>query len=311
MERTKAYFIENFEQITVLIVLLSIICTSYLIDEKMMMLNFYYLPVLMAGYFIGKRASVLSAILSITVVVLFSILNADSYISDRGIGYLVSSLSGWSGFLLLTSYIVGTLYEDKQKKIEELQKAYLGVLEILVKYLESTDPYTKGHSVRVAEHAVDIAVAMELPRGEVENIRVAALLHDIGKIEVSADLIGKAASLTKEEMQKVAEHSENGAKLLLSVGSILKDAVPIVLEHHKHFTAMEASADDADNLSLIGTKIVAVADAFDAMTTDRPYRKGMQPWQAIEEIKRASGEQLDPEVVKAFTSVMGAKLEMV
>jgi len=109
MEKIKAYFIENFEQITVLVVLLSVTCISYAIDEKLVMLNFYYLPVLLAGYFVGKRAAVLVAILSVLAVVFFAVLNAEAYGQGRNFGYLVSSLSGWSGFLLLTSYIVGVL----------------------------------------------------------------------------------------------------------------------------------------------------------------------------------------------------------
>jgi putative nucleotidyltransferase with HDIG domain len=311
MERIKNYFIRNFEQVTVLIVLLSVICTSYLVGEKMMMLNLYYLPVLMAGYFVGKRASVLSAILSIMTVSLFVVLNTAAFSSGRGIAYVVSTLSGWSGFLLLTSYIVGTLYEQKQKRINELQRAYLGVLEILVKYLESTDPYTKGHSERVSEHAMDIAIAMERPRHEVENIRVAALLHDIGKVEISTELIGKAAQLNEEEMFQIAEHSEKGANILLSVGSLLKDAVPIVLEHHRYFSQTEKPASEDMATSSLGTRIVAVADSFDAMTTDRPYRKGMQPWQALEELRRGSGAQFDPEIVEVFATVIAHKLETV
>lgn len=311
MEKLKTYITRNFEDVTVIIVLLSVIAISYAIDEKMMMLNFYYLPVLMAGYFIGKRASVLVAIFSILTVIFFAVLNADAFGGGRGIGYLASGLSGWSGFLLLTSYIVGVLYEQKQKRIDELQEAYVGILEILVKYLESTDRYTKGHSERVAEHAMDIAIAMEFPRHEVENIRVAALLHDIGKVEISANLIGKAASLSKDEMVQVAEHSEKGARILHSVGGVLKEAIPIVLEHHKYFAQMDKPTDNASKISSLGTRIVAVADSFDAMTTDRPYRKGMQPWQAMEELRRCSGQQFDPEVVETFESVLAHKVESI
>jgi len=276
-----------------------------------MMLNFYYLPVLMAGYFIGKRASMLVAIFSVLTVVLFAIMNFDAFSGGRGIGYLVSGLAGWGGFLVLTSFIVGMLYEQKQKRIDELRHAYVGILEILIKYLESTDRYTKGHSDRVAEHAMDIAIAMQLSRAEVENIRVAALLHDIGKVEISANLIGKAASLTKGEMAEVAEHSERGARLLISVGGVLKEAIPIVLEHHKHYSQMEKPEKGQSNMQSLGARIVAVADSFDAMVTDRPYRKGMQPWQAMEEIRRCSGEQFDPEVVEVFESVLTHKAEAV
>lgn len=311
MNNFKGYVIRNFEDITVAAVLLSVITISYLIDEKLMMLNFYYLPVLMAGYFIGKRASVLVAIFSILAVMLFAILNFEAYSGGRGVGYLASGLSGWSGFLLLTSYIVGALYEQRQKRIEELQEAYVGILEILVKFLESTDRYTKGHSERVAEYAMDIAIAMGLTRTEVENIRVAALLHDIGKIEISANLIGKAANLTADEMVQVAQHSEKGARILHSVGSVLKEAVPIVLEHHKSFSQKDRPSEDGLSTLSLGTRIVAVADSFDAMTSDRPYRKGMQPWQAVEELRRCSGDRFDPEVVKVFESVLSHKSEKV
>jgi len=311
MQKGKVFVTKNFEGIVVLIILLSVIGITYAVAEKMMMLNFYYLPVLVAGYFIGKRASVLVAMFSILSVIFFTLLNTDAYDMGRGIGYLASNLSGWSGFLLLTSYVVGALYEQKQKKIDELKEAYVGILEILVKYLESTDRYTKGHSERVSEHAMDIAIALELRRSEVENIRVAALLHDIGKIEISANLIGKAASLTEMELMQVAQHSEKGAKILNSVGTVLKEAIPIVLEHHRYFSRMAEPADEISRISSLGARIVAVADAFDAMVTDRPYRKGMQPWQAMEELKRCSGDQFDPDVVDAFELVLMQKVESV
>jgi putative nucleotidyltransferase with HDIG domain len=309
MDRVKEVVVRNFEAITVLAVLASVIATSYLVDEKLMMLNFYYLPVLMAGYFVGRRASILVAIFSILSVILFVILNLDAYSSGRGIGYVISGMAGWSGFLVLTANIVGILYEQKQRQIDELRQAYVGILEILIKFLESTDRYTKGHSERVAEHAMDIAIAMSLHRDEVENIRVAALLHDIGKIEISANLIGKAASLTREEMAQVAEHTERGARLLTSVGGVLKEAIPIVLEHHRYYAEGEKPVDEDSAAQSLGARIVAVADSFDAMVTDRPYRKGMQPWQAMEELRQGSGQQFDPEVVEAFESIMGHKAE--
>ena len=165
--------------------------------------------------------------------------------------------------------------------------------------------------VPAVQHAMDIAIAMQLSRAEVENIRVAALLHDIGKVEISANLIGKAASLTKGEMAEVAEHSERGARLLTSVGGVLKEAIPIVLEHHKHYSQMEKPNNGQPSTQSLGARIVAVADSFDAMVTDRPYRKGMQPWQAMEEIRRCSGEQFDPEVVEVFESVLAHKAEAV
>jgi putative nucleotidyltransferase with HDIG domain len=151
-----------------------------------------------------------------------------------------------------------------------------------------------------------------LPRGEVENIRVAGLLHDIGKIEISGEILRKAAALSSEEKELLDEHSVKGAYLLSSVGSVLKEVVPIVVSHHNYFMK---GTDESENKDLIkvplGARIVAVADAFDAMTTDRPYRKGMPPWEALEEILKNAGKQFDPKVVEAFKQVIQEKMEKV
>ena len=200
---------------------------------------------------------------------------------------------------------MGTLYEQNERRLQDLKNAYIGVLEILSKYLESTDRYTKGHSVRVSELAMETAIAMELPRSEVENIRVAGLLHDIGKIEVSGEILRKAAELSSEERELMNEHTVKGAYLLSSVGSVLKDVVPIVVSHHKYFmSGSRIKEGKLSNNIPLGARVVAVADAFDAMTTDRPYRKGMPPWEALEEIVKNAGKQFDPEVVEPFKRVI-------
>jgi putative nucleotidyltransferase with HDIG domain len=231
------------------------------------------------------------------------------FFSDRILWHSIVKLCSWSVFLFLASVTVGTLYEQNERRLQDLKNAYIGIVEILAKYLESTDRYTKGHSIRVSELAMEVAIAMELPRSQVDNIRAAGLLHDIGKIEISTDVLGKAAALTSEEKALMDSHVAKGAYLLSSVGSVLKEVVPIVVAHHKYFMdTLEGSEKDAQKIPL-GARIVAVADAFDAMVTDRPYRKGMQPWNAVEEIIAKSGKQFDPEVVSAFKRVISQKVE--
>ena len=309
MDKIKAFLIKHLEKILILGLTVVILITNYFITQKMAFLNFYYLPVLVSGYFLGKRYAVYTSLFSISLVVFLGVLYPHSFYNQSTGLQVALNLVIWGGFLFLSAAVVGTLYEQKEKKIQELKKAYVGVIEILTKYLESSDRYTKGHSIRVADYSTEIAKAMELPKLEIENIRVASLLHDIGKIDISSDLITKAASLTNEEKKIVESHVEKGAEILNSVGTVLKEAIPIVLSHHTFFIESNQEEKKFNNLPL-GAKILAVADSFDAMVTDRPYRAGKPLWQAVEELEKGAGTQFDPEVVEAFKRVLADKVEV-
>jgi putative nucleotidyltransferase with HDIG domain len=310
MEQFKQFILRHFEKLLVCVILATAFIGTYLVEEKFIILNFYYLPVLVAGYFLGRRMGVLTAVFSILAVLICTLVFPGRFFTSKEILRGVAQLSSWSGFLILASVTVGTLYERNEQRVKELKNAYIGVLEILSKYLESTDRYTKGHSVRVSELATDIGIAMELPRSEVENIRVAGLLHDIGKIEISGEILRKAAKLTTEEKELMDLHAVKGAYILSAVGSVLKEVVPIVVAHHKHFVdALEGNNGGTMKIPL-GARVIAVADAYDAMTTDRPYRKGIPPWEALQEIVAKTGKQFDPEVVGAFKRVVSEKIEM-
>jgi len=313
MEELKQFIMKHFEKLLVAIIFVVAFLGTYFIQEVSLIFNFYYLPVLVASYFLGRRIGILVALLSILDVLICAMLFPHRFFSDPVLWHDIVKLSSWSVFLFLASVTVGTLYEQNEHRLQDLKNAYIGIVEILAKYLESTDRYTKGHSVRVAEYAREIAIAMELPRAQVDNIRAAGLLHDVGKIEISAEVLGKAAALTAEEKELMDSHTVKGAHLLTSVGSVLKEVVPIVVAHHKYFIdTIEGTEKEAQKTIPLGARIVAVADAaFDAMTTDRPYRKGMQPWQALEEIVAKSGKQFDPEVVSAFKRVVSEKIEKV
>jgi putative nucleotidyltransferase with HDIG domain len=311
MERLKEFIVKHFEKVLVVIILIATFAGTYFVEDKSIVLNFYYLPVLSAGYFLGRRLGVLTALFSIVVVVLSGLLFPETLLKGKESISPLPQLLSWSGFLILSTIAVGTLYEQNQRRLQDLKNAYIGVLEILSKYLESTDRYTKGHSLRVSEMAREIAIGMELPRSDVENIRVAGLLHDIGKIEVSGEILLKAASLSSEEQGLVDAHSAKGAYLLSSVGSVLREVVPIVMSHHEYFMSGYEHNKTGNNHIPLGSRVIAVADAFDAMTSDRPYRKGMPPWEALEEIAKNTGKQFDPDVVKVFKLVIGEKVENV
>jgi putative nucleotidyltransferase with HDIG domain len=313
VENFRHFFVKHFEDILIFIILIATTGGTWVIKEKSVLLNFYYLPVLLAGYFLGRRKGILTAVFSLTICLTFILAFPNSFFKGLEFSTIVVEVFSWGGFLILVSAVVGTLYEQNERRLQDLKNAYIGVLEILSKYLESSDRYTKGHSVRVSELAMKTAIAMDLPRSEVENIRVAGLLHDIGKIEVSGEILLKAAELSSEERDLMEEHSVKGANLLSSVGSVLKEVVPIVVSHHDYFMSGAEHQQNENGTSKIplGARVVAVSDAFDAMTTDRPYRKGMPSWKALEEIVKNTGRQFDPRVVEAFKRVISEKKEKV
>jgi putative nucleotidyltransferase with HDIG domain len=311
MENVKQYVMKHFEEILVVIIFVTAFFGTYFIEEVSLILNFYYLPVLVASYFLGRRIGILVALLSILDVLICAMLFPHRFFGGPVLWHSVIRLSSWTIFLFVASVTVGTLYDQNERRLHDLKHAYIGIVEILAKYLESADRYTKGHSIRVAELSMETAIAMELPRAHVDNIRAAGLLHDIGKIEISGDVLRKAAKLTTEERKLIDTHSVKGGHILASVGGVLKEVVPIVVAHHKYFIdTIDSNNRDIQKIPL-GARIVAVADSFDAMTTDRPYRKGMLPWQALEEIVDKSGKQFDPEVVDAFKRVVGERMERV
>jgi putative nucleotidyltransferase with HDIG domain len=311
MDKIKLFLVRHFEKMLVFVILAAATFGTFFMKDKTLLLNFYFLPVVFASYYLGKRLGVLSAFLSILAIVVCAIIFRDHFLPADQEFRGIFMLSSWGGFLLLTAYAVGGLYEQKERRMEELQRAYVGILEILSKYIETKDGYTKGHSIRVSEYAKGIAIAMELPRHMVENVRVAGLLHDIGKIEISSEVIQKAAALTPQEKDLIDTHSERGGVILAKVGEVLQEVVPIVVAHHRYFERALDSPDEPLKSIPLGARIVAVADAFDAITTDRPYRKGKAPWEAVQEIVDQTGRQFDPEVVEAFRRVIASQIEQI
>jgi putative nucleotidyltransferase with HDIG domain len=303
MEKFKSFVLKHFEELLVMTIALMIVVVNFFVIQKLAFLNFYYLPVLVGGYVMGRKMAILASLFCTALIVFSAINNPQIFSVETSSLLLATDLMVWSGFLILTAYMVGTLYEQKEKKISELRNAYIGVLEILAKYLESYDRDTRSHSLRVADYASSIALAMDLPQTELENIKVAALLHDIGKIDISSDLIKKAASLSTEEKEIIASHPHKGVELLSAVGGVLKDAMPIVEAHHSFFVECKSLEDRKAQKIPLGARILSVADSFDAMVTDRPYRKGMPHWEAMEELEKCSGTQFDPQVVEAFKRV--------
>ncbi|WP_052299018.1 HD-GYP domain-containing protein [Thermodesulfatator indicus] len=185
-----------------------------------------------------------------------------------------------------------------KKKIKELQKTYHGIILILRHFL-SKDEYTENHCYRVSVFATKIAQYMGLSDDRIEDLRSAALIHDIGKLKISREILYKAAKLTQKEFEHMKKHVTSATDILDPIKGSLGRVIPIVLAHHEKYDGTGYLGLEGRQIP-IEAKILAVADVYDALISDRPYRKGLPPFEAKEIIVKGAGKHFDPEVVKAF-----------
>jgi putative nucleotidyltransferase with HDIG domain len=289
-------------------VVLSLFAIALLLNQVMaaqrMVLSFYVLPTIASAYFYGRRHGTLTAFASVLLVVGL-LLFRDSVTGGPAIKTLSYAewleVVVWGGSLIVTGYLMGTLYEHKNQQINELRETYQGVLMILRHFI-SKDTYTENHCYRVSVYATRIAAALNLAPDRIEDVRAAALLHDIGKLEISRDLLYKAARLTHEEYETVQQHVPRGIEMLEPVGGALRRVIPIILAHHDKFDGTGYNTTSGDSIPF-EARIIAVADVYDALTSDRPYRKAMSTFEARDVICNGENTEFDPKVIAAFNSL--------
>jgi putative nucleotidyltransferase with HDIG domain len=184
-----------------------------------------------------------------------------------------------------------------------LQEAYLSTVRALAAAIDAKDPYTRGHSERVATYALMIAERMGLASEQKDALEMASYLHDIGKIGISEDILLKPGKLSDEEMGQMRHHPLIGANILKPV-SFPWPILPVVRHHHEHYDGGGYPAGLRGEEIPLLARILTVADSYEAMTSDRPYRRGRSTEEAIAELKRCSGSQFDPKIVEAFVEVL-------
>ncbi len=186
---------------------------------------------------------------------------------------------------------------------EELQESYLNTVRSLVTALEAKDEYTKGHSERVANFAREIAQELGFIQQEAELLYEVSLLHDVGKIGVSEQILNKPSKLSSTEYAQIRTHAMIGEKIISGVES-LKEGLSAVRHHHERLNG-DGYPDGLSQIEIpIEARVLAVADAFDAMTTKRPYRSAMTTKEAVIELKTHACDQFDPRVVRAFIVIL-------
>jgi putative nucleotidyltransferase with HDIG domain len=272
----------------------------YAASNQRGLLNFFYLPVLVGAYFFGKRHAAFSAFLSVLLIVIVAMVYPETFLttSNEEMQKWLDVIT-WGSFLVITGYCTGALYEKKERANEEIRRTYQGVIEMLSLIIDSVDQETQNHSYRVSVIAENLAGAMGCPRSDVENIRAAALLHDLGKLGVNNAVLQKMGALTLDERKHMETHTDRGVELIEPVGGKVLQILPFILYHHEQYDGKGYHKLIGDDIPL-GARIIAVADVYDALISDRPYRKGISRFEARDHIMKNSGVLFDPAVAAAF-----------
>ena len=216
----------------------------------------------------------------------------------------VFSIAGIVSLVVCVSLVVlaaGTSLEFERRR-RYAQAAFFGALNFMAEAIDMRDPYRAGHSRRVAAYSRQLAKAIDLDPDEIETIESGALLHDIGKIGVADAVLLKPGPLDVPERREITRHPSLGARLLGGVSS-MTGVVPCVLHHHERIDGDGYPGRLRGDEIPLGARLIAVADSFDAMTTERPYRRAMPIEAAVAEIARVAGTQLDERLATVFVDL--------
>jgi response regulator RpfG family c-di-GMP phosphodiesterase len=282
-------------------VVVGLACLFYQVQGyKLVVLNLFYLPVVLCAFFLGTYRAGILAVFCVTAASIVTVTNIEgfaSFFSPLMIGLVVTV---WGAVLGLVGILVGTLSDERKAKTAELHEAYIGVVEVLSRYLQSANARLKARSIRVAELSQKVAVAMRLPLKLVDDVRIAALLYDIGNVEVTTRVFRKAVGTLETDPAKLEQHTFRGIDLIQSLGSVLSGASPLLVHRPEASHDLQSTGDMP-----LGTRIIWVVRAYDELTAEqRPGRPAVDCKEALAELRRDQDCGYDREVIDALERVV-------
>ena len=276
---------------------------NLLVVNQKVVLYIFYLPVVFAAWMLPKRDAVGVAALGAVMVMAYAVFLPGHLLYSPDRVLVLAEVAAWGGILIVTAYLVSTLRIRTQEALRNLQQAYSGVLAILSKFIQTVDTDTEAHSVRVSAWGVCIGKELGLDKSTIEEIRIGGLLHDIGKVEVSVKILRKAAALSEEEQEEMRKHISIGSAMIKPVGGMLSHIADAIEAHHEKYDGSGYMGLKGEQIPLVA-RIIGVADVFDALLADRPYRKGMGTIEAMSTIVASAGSHFDPKVVAALQKII-------
>ncbi len=305
MKNRERWLIKNIEGLVILTILISVMLLNYFIYSKVAFLNFYYLPVIIGGYYLGRRLAVLGAFFTILMVWVFVLANLETYLLHSTKFDLYFNLIIWAGFLVITGWVIGQLAEKLREDLIASNNLRLEITQRLSRAAEFKDCDTGLHILRMSHIARLIADALDVDEEWAELIFHAAPMHDVGKIGIPDKILLKAGKLDPDEWEVMKSHSSIGGEILSGgTSELMKMSEAIAMTHHEKWDGSGYPEGlKGENIPLEG-RIVAVADVLDALTSIRPYKKAWPMEKAIAQIEEQSGKQFDPKVVEALKNII-------
>lgn len=258
--------------------------------------HLYYLAVILAAVLYGPRAGILVGAFSAALAEPFTLALLGSF-GDIDNGWLVRA-----GAMMLVGWVCGSLTGSLLNRVDALEALNQETIFAFVRAIDARDPYTARHSEKVAGYAVRLARALGLPEDDCERIHLSGMLHDVGKVGLERSILHKPGQLTDEEWQQVRDHPALSAHIIGAV-SRFAPFVPGARHHHERYDGRGYPDGLAGKAIPLDARILAVADAYDAMTSDRSYRPALSHDEAIARLTADAGTQFDPVCVRAFAAL--------
>lgn len=288
LETFKLFFVRHFERLFVLVLVTTMLGIHYWVDQKIAFLSFYYLPMILAGFYGGRRFAVFAGVFIAGLVFFFQAVEGLEFLPGIYVDALLT-LVPWAGFLILTGYVVGSLAEQRAARLEEVKNAYMATLELLTFHIETTEGSQQGHSHRVAEVAVSIGREMGLTKAELEDLRIAGLLHEVGTQD--------------QRLLRLLSRSVTGSSA--AVAHAMRGAAEIIGEY-SHYYEIVGEDWDIEALPLpMAVKVLAVADGFETLQMATPVRPAFPKWSALEEVEKGAGKTFARDAVRALRTIAG------
>lgn len=257
----------------------------------------FIVPIVLAGAWFGIRGAVVAAAVSTVLYAPHVLLNWSGQTGEN------LNQAADTGLFWIVGVLAGVLFEREHRAVQSAEQAHRGTLEALASALDAREHETDRHSHRVADLAVRIGRQMGLTNREIRTLREAARLHDVGKIGIPDQVLLKPGCFNTNERQMMQAHAEIGSRIVGQLPS-LREAAGLILCHHERFDGSGYPRGLAAEAIPLPARIFAVADVYDALTNDRPYRQAMSHAHAMVLIRQGRGSAFDPAVLDAFENVL-------